>query len=346
MVGFTQATGPARSEHKSHIYPGLHIDVVYLRTSDGGAHWEKIAKTGVNFTTPKDSGLGTHANNSPTTIALKDGSLIRRVYGWDYNDFAHLPGTAFMQLSTDGGVTWSPAPSTSDGGRTWSHASSIQEFLLDPNQYTVQPTRTRRLRDGRLLITGGVWNGPHTQSTPYEPLMMVSADEGVRWQRIKFTGPGWNESYNIKFNEWDVAELDNGDLLIITRPNDKAPRWQGLMTKAGDSWQVASFNQTAIPHSGHPELLKTQEGPVLHIATTGTLWSNDAGATWNPLRVDTLPDRDDGDYQSMYYPRSLQTADGWVYVFSHHGYDNYYGQVDQSIFMDKFRLVATNPTAK
>lgn len=48
-------------------------------------------------------------------------------------------------------------------------------------------------------------------------------------------------------------------------------------------------------------------------------------------------------YRSMYYPRSLQTTDGWVYVFSHRGFDNYYGEVDQAIFMDKFRLVVTEP---
>lgn len=45
----------------------------------------------------------------------------------------------------------------------------------------------------------------------------------------------------------------------------------------------------------------------------------------------------------MYYPHSLQTADGWIYVFSHRpspGGDDNYGGANQAIFMDKYRLVA------
>src|SRR5205085_6059302 len=43
--------------------------------------------------------------------------------------------------------------------------------------------------------------------------------------------------------------------------------------------------------------------------------------------------------QTRYYPHSTQTPDGWIYVFSHVGFDNDYGEVDQSVVMDKFRLV-------
>jgi photosystem II stability/assembly factor-like uncharacterized protein len=246
-----------------------------------------------------------------------------------------MPGTAFLQLSTDGGQTWSDQPLSTDCGQTWSDPSPIQEFLLDPAQYTVQPTRMRRLSDGRLLVEGNVWNAPNAQRPPAEPLLMVSADEGASWERVDFAGPGYDPALNSKWNEWDFAELANGDLLVVSRPSDNRQRWQGVMTKAGDTWELQTFGPSVLPHSGHPELLKTQEGPVLHIATTGTDWTNDAGETWNTLAVDGLP----GGYRSMYYPKSLQTADGWVYVFSHRGYDNYYGQVDQAIFMDKFRLV-------
>jgi len=39
------------------------------------------------------------------------------------------------------------------------------------------------------------------------------------------------------------------------------------------------------------------------------------------------------------YPRSVQAADGHIFVFGHVGGDNAYGKVDQSIVMDSFRLV-------
>jgi hypothetical protein len=346
MVGVTQASGREQPFHNNpspYSYAELDIDVVYLRSSNGGATWTKVVESDVSFTTAPDSGLGTHASNSAATIALSDGSLIRRVYGWDYQEFPDMPGTAFMQRSTDGGLTWSPAPVSSDGGLTWSDPSPIQECFLNPARYTVQPTRMLRLSDGRLLMAGSVWNGPNTQSAPHEPLLMVSADEAVSWQRVNFAGPGWNASYTGKFaNEWDVEELPGGDLIVLSRVQNM-PRWQAIFAKTGGGWEVQSAGETTIPHSGHPELLATQQGPVLSIATTGTVWSNDFGNTWLPLRVDSLPDLAGGDYRSMYYPDSLQTADGWIYVFSHRpspGGDDNYGGANQAVFMDKFRLVA------
>jgi hypothetical protein len=339
MISFTRATGPEKPVHDKpapYDYSGLVIDVVYLRSTNAGADWETAAESNVSFTTAHDSGRGTHANNSPTTIALRDGSLLRRVYGWDYNDFPRLPGTTFLQRSTDRGKSWSPPPVSTDGGRTWSVPSPIQEFLLDPATTTVQMTRTRRLRDGRLLMGGSVWNGPHTQRARNEPLLMVSADEAVSWQRINFSGPVYDPA---AFNEWDFAELDNGDLFIVSRPKNNKGRWQGTMSKDGDSWHLQTWNLSSLPHSGHPELLKTKEGPILHIATSGIHWTVDAGRTWNQLA---------GAKRSAYYPHSLQTADDWIYVFSHKsspGGDDNYGGADQCIFMDKFRLKVSSDSA-
>ena len=266
MVAFTQATGPVQPWHVNRDYSGLDINVVYLRSTNGGTSWTKIVESDVSFTTAENSGLGTHANGGGATIALNDGSIIRRVYGWDYGQFPNMPGTAFVQRSTDGGLTWSAQPTSTNGGLTWSNPSPVAEFFLDPLQYTVQPTRFQRLSDGRILMAGSVWNGPNTQSASHEPLMMVSSDEAVTWQRIPFAGPGWNASYLSKFaNEWDVAELPNGDLIVLSRVQNM-PRWQAIFAKSGNTWQIQTANETIVPHSGHPELLATQEGPIISFA--------------------------------------------------------------------------------
>ncbi|MDA1213705.1 MAG: hypothetical protein O2955_14410, partial [Planctomycetota bacterium] len=60
----------------------------------------------------------------------------------------------------------------------------------------------------------------------------------------------------------------------------------------------------------------------------GIHWTTDAGKTWNRFDIPA----------SAYYPRSVQTKDGVIHVFAHIGGDNPYGQVDQSIVMDTFRL--------
>ncbi len=92
--------------------------------------------------------------------------------------------------------------------------------------------------------------------------------------------------------------------------------------------------RSVLEHSGHPELLATREGVVLHVATTGIHWTDDGGVTWHPL-VFKGPK---GTYRSHYYPKSVQTKDGRIYVFGHDGWDNAYGEYDQSIVMDSFRL--------
>jgi hypothetical protein len=76
-------------------------------------------------------------------------------------------------------------------------------------------------------------------------------------------------------------------------------------------------------------LLATREGPVLHVATSGVHWTEDAGQSWHKLNVPG----------TAYYPRSVQVKDGTIFVFGHVGGDDAYGKVDQAIVMDRFKLV-------
>jgi hypothetical protein len=104
-----------------------------------------------------------------------------------------------------------------------------------------------------------------------------------------------------------------------------------------------SFHESELPHSGHPELLRTREGPVLYVAQTGVMWTTDAGQHWLPvvfpgLEKSLRPKESPTSLATQYYPRSLQTADGTVYIFAHRGWDNAFAQVDQSVVMDTFRL--------
>ncbi|MFO1093018.1 MAG: sialidase family protein [Planctomycetaceae bacterium] len=166
----------------------------------------------------------------------------------------------------------------------------------------------------------------HEFSRLVAPLLLVSTDGGRHWSEpidvvTADQRDGWTE-------EFDVAELENGDLLCVFRRSSDAHRWQSVLKKSGDRWLAQPATVSVLPHSGQPELLATQEGPVLHIATTGIHATTDAGATWSQLSIPG----------SAYYPRSVQVADGQVFVFGHIGGDDAYGKVDQSIVMDRFRL--------
>jgi hypothetical protein len=256
-------------------------------------------------------------------VALPDGTVIRAVEGFQLPYNPELPQTGFLERSLDGTATWGEP-----------------ELPLDPAEFTTIPKRLRVLKDGRLLLVGGYAKVPANSLTRHEytkvlqPLMLVSADGGKTWdERIEVVPPEHRPYWGGE--EFDAAELPNGDLLCVFRrlnplreSSQLEVRWQGVLTKSGDGWIPGEAGPAPFPHSGHPELLATCEGPILHIATSGIDWTADAGETWHRLSIPG----------SQYYPRSVQVADGRILVFAHVGGDDPYGKVDQSIVMDSFRL--------
>jgi hypothetical protein len=332
MVCFTQATGPIEGRPAApralrekldvpagYDFTGLDLREVYLRSHDAGAHWAQVSSTAFR-------GMGASAFGGGATAALADGDILRRVNGWDLMQNPDIPHTAYLQRSTDGAKTW---------GRP--------QVLLDPAQFVYQISRIRTLHDGRLIATGQMWPTPAQSShkdlekvTP-QLLVMTSADAGRTWRQHHVVPPEYRQ---VRWDEWDEAELPGGDLLCVFRRPDpknarREVRWQGLLKRNGTSWRLERFRPAPFPHSGHPELLATREGIVLHIATTGIDWTADRGESWAPLEIQGFA----GHYRSRYYPRSFQTGDGRIYVFGHNGWDNRYGEFDQSIDMDTFRLV-------
>jgi hypothetical protein len=332
MVSLTQATGPLKDRPRTdpkilarfpgwppngnaaYDMNGLDLRNVYLRSTDAGQTWKEVSSD------PFRSCMN-HATGK-AQLALPDGTILRAVWG-QYLPFDNVPKTGYLQRSADGSKTWSK-PETP---------------LLDPKDFTTYPTRLRLLRDGRLIVTGGMMRLPagtlaqNVNRPPIEPLLMVSTDGGKTWgQPIDVVG---DQAKNWSGEEYDTAELPTGDLLCVfrtvdpTRKTTREFRWQALLKKDGPSWKPQDVRPAPLPHSGHPELLATREGLILHIATSGINATTDAGQTWHPL---------EGAHPSAYYPRSLQSPDGRVYIFSHIGGDDAYGAVDQSIRMETFRL--------
>lgn len=323
MVSFTQATGPVTGRRKApkeimdrlSWYPeydmtGLDMKNVHLHSTDGGQTWQQVSAD------PFESPMNGVSGEAET--ALADGTVIRGVFGFYLPYNPELPQTGFLQRS-------------SDGTRTWGEP----QVLLDPDKYLAWPRRIRTLRDGRLVVPIGVAHfaaGSHTRAEygkQVEPMLVVSADNGKTWQGPFPTVPseqrgGWTE-------ELDVAELASGDLLCLFRragSDDDTKRWQSVLKKSGDTWVPQKVVVSALPHDGQPELLATREGPIVYVAS-GIHWTIDEGQSWNRFDIPG----------AAYYPRSVQAADGRIFVFGHVGGDNAYGTADQSIVMDSFRLV-------
>jgi hypothetical protein len=324
MVSFTQATGPVEGrsqapqdvQHRLTWPPpgnpgydmtGLELRNVHLRSSDGATTWQRVSADSFQSCM---NGVSCEAET-----ALADGTVLRAVFGFYLPYNREFPQTGFLQRSSDGTLTWSEP-----------------EVPLDAAKFLMWPRRIRTLRVGRHVLLMGVAQLADSRTREQfgkhvTPMLMVSADQGRTWQgpiaaTVEGQRDGWTE-------EFDIAELDNGDLLCIFRRAADAHRWQGLLKKIDDNWMAAEAAPCVLPHSGQPELLATREGPILHLASSGIHWTTDAGQTWNDLKIPG----------TAYYPRSVQTADGRIFVFGHVGGDDAYGKVDQSIVMNSFHLV-------
>ena len=273
-------------------------------------------------------------------MALPDGTILRDLWGqalpyWD------VPATGLLQRSGDDTKTWgTPEPLSSDPRlQTW-------------------PKRIRPLRDGRILIMGAacsydpnLWTW-EVQAPKVRPCLWVSSapasasakESNALPAGLTWTGPLYIAPEGARYagEEWDAAELENGDLLAVLRTASfdssgkflSQERRQCLLTRQGQTWTPGPIVPAPFPHSGMPELLMTREGVLLHIAANGIWWTVDRGATWTKL---DMPG-------TAYYPCALQREDGTILVVSHIGSDDPYGKVDQSIVLDVFRLKVKRET--
>ncbi len=329
MVSFTQATGPVHGRpqappdvqkkldwppagHLEYDMTGLDLRNIHLQSKDAGESWEQVSADA--FKSCMNGVFG------EAETALPDGVILRGVCGYYLPYDPNMPKTGYLERSVDGSKTWGKP-----------------EIPLPAEKYSTYLKRIRVLRDGRIVVIGGVAQVPANSlnreeySKHFEPLLIVSSDDGKTWSEPILVVPAEYRT-NWGGEEFDVAELPNGDLLCVFRrliPELKAEaRWQGVLNKSGDSWTAGDVGPAPFPHSGHPDLLVTQEGPILHLATSGIHYTNDAGATWNKLDIPG----------TAYYPRAIQVPNGQICAFAHVGSDDPYGTVDQSIVMDSFRL--------
>jgi hypothetical protein len=311
MVTFKQATGPLEDRPRlsqelldrlgriapilrkdpQRDFTGLRLANVYLRSTDQGATWTNVAED--PFPGPLDRAAwgGSH-------IALKDGAILRAVDGSQLPLVPDLPRRVYFQRSHDLGKSWGKPEIPPEPSRP------VEGYLGD---FGDGITRVRRLRGGRLLAIGAKVL-PHPSGDfkkgITEPILLTSGNEGKSWAAHYFL-PDEHRKPGA-WNEWDAAERPNGDLLCVVRRFDpqhpsRQVRWQGLLRRKEQTWELEKYGPSTLAHSGHPELLVTREGVILHIATTGTHWTEDAGSTWHPVHLQP----GETPYKSRYYPRSF-----------------------------------------
>ena len=89
---------------------------------------------------------------------------------------------------------------------------------MDPSRFTYNVTRIRSLPDGRLIAIGGYWNSPASADPATRKnqtdALWVSSDGGRSWSSALTIA---NSVGYLPGDEWDAAELPNGNLLAVFR---------------------------------------------------------------------------------------------------------------------------------
>ena len=331
MIAFTQVTGPlggwrqrapreilkrmptAQQDIPAYDMTGLVQENLHLRSTDGGETWARFSSD------PFSSAMNGYSEGS--VVVLADGTLLRACWGQSLT-YCDVRPTGFLQRSIDGAKTWGPP-----------------EYLSPDNQLQSFPTRIRRLRDGRLIVTGGAaafdphnWQWMNQLPKTRHCLWTSHDPAGKSWSGPQYVTPG----ADFACEEWDTAELENGDLLAVFRAityddsgkSVRQDRRQAILARQGDTWTPGAISPTPFPHDGHPELLRTREGIILHVAPTALSWTADRGQTWRRL---------DGP-GTGYYPHAAQLDDGTILAVGHTGNDDPYGKTDQAIVLNRIRL--------
>ena len=115
MICFTQNTGPlegrgrAPEKIRQQFYPflekplrdatDLEKAILFFRSTDGGATWNKTGE--IPFIGPM-----AYCGPGGQEVLLKDGSILKGIYGYFQPLNPEVPQSAYLLRSSDGGKTW------------------------------------------------------------------------------------------------------------------------------------------------------------------------------------------------------------------------------------------------
>ena len=170
-----------------------------------------------------------------------------------------------------------------------------------------------------------------------------SRDGGRSWSKPLPLEQG---TETLSCEEPEVAELGNGDLLVVMRHCNPSKAGtddvyvncgQQVVRNVQGRWVAGPHVMTPLGFRGHPALLRTQEGIVICAGSGNQFnFSIDEGKTWSEtIRIDDSAYR-----RHNHYPVLLEMPDGRIMSFYHMGNDlPYPPPEDEWIHATTFRVL-------
>ncbi len=203
------------------------IDILLRRSDDGGSTWSAMQ------TVWADPG---NTCGNPCAVVDRDSGALSLL-------LTHNLGTdvehQIIEGSSEGTRTvW--LTRSEDDGHSWSTPQNITHAtkMDDWTWYATGPGAGIQLRSGRLVIP---CDHIEAESKKYFSHVIISDDGGKSW-RLGGTTP------QDQVNECEVAELDDGRLLLNMRNYDRNQRTRAVATSddGGESWSTLTRQSELI----------------------------------------------------------------------------------------------------
>ncbi|MCI2081828.1 MAG: glycoside hydrolase [Bacteroidales bacterium] len=213
------------------------IDLVFKRSEDGGATWS-------NMQTIVDDKQNTCGNPVPVV----EQSTGRIYLFWCWQSYPSSPVTSDLVSSADGKARSRRVfyCYSDDDGKTWSSQADASPALAATGWSWIATgpghgiQKSEAPHAGRLVIPANHRENGNTDNYSH---CYYSDDKGKTWHISGNTDLGGNES--------QIAELENGDLLINMRlaDYDADMRASSLSTDGGTTWETMKLNSD-LPDPG------------------------------------------------------------------------------------------------
>ena len=254
-----------------------NIDVGVSRSIDGGQSWEPMR---VAIDMGDDPQHGHDGVGDPAILVDPKSGRIWIAALWSHGNRSwHGSGPGVKPDETGQLVL----VHSDDDGKTWSKPVSITEQVKDPawRLFFNGPGAGIVLRDGTLVFAA-----------------QYRAADGKPWSTLIYSRDGgatWRKGSGVKSDttEAQVAELDDGSIMINCRDNRGGARTIAVTKDLGESWEL------------HPTDRKALREPVCMgslLAWQGSLWFSNPDSTTGR---DTMTLKQSTD-QGLTWPRDKQ----------------------------------------